>query len=74
MKIYIDKKEIAIYNGARVKDVLLKLSPQIYREVFSGEKDITDKLKNPIDLDGELIPHQRLYLMNTDLEINNEKQ
>jgi hypothetical protein len=62
MKIRVNDTEIEIFSGARVKDVLLKFSKDQYREVSSGRKIVTDKYKNPVDLQGELSDAQQLYL------------
>ena len=68
MKIYIEETELELFNGARVKDALRQYSSDTYREVTGGKTIITDKNKNPVDLDGELTARQRLYLIPADKE------
>ena len=65
MKICINDRELEIFSGARVRDALLKYSKKQYQAVKEGKKKITDKRKNPLDLDGELSAAQQLYIVNT---------
>jgi hypothetical protein len=62
MRIRVKDTEIEIFNGARVKDALLKYSVPQYWDVVNGKKIVTDKFSNPVDLQGELSDAQQLYL------------
>jgi hypothetical protein len=64
MKVIINDTTIEIFNGARVKDALLKYSKAEYRAVLKNKGNVTDKHKNPLDLDGELSENQQLYIEN----------
>lgn len=55
---------IEIFAGARVQDVVLKYSHEIYRSTISGEIIIIDKNNNPVELDGEVSGGQRLYTLS----------
>lgn len=61
MKIFINDRGLEIFSGARVRDALLKYSKKEYREVAERKKKVTDKRKNPLDLEGELSDAQQLY-------------
>jgi hypothetical protein len=58
----MNDKEIEIFAGARVQDVVLKFSKQAYQTALSGKTTILDKNNNPVDLEGEVSDGQRLYL------------
>jgi hypothetical protein len=57
---------IEIFAGARVQDVVLKYSHEIYRSTISGEIIIIDKNDNPVELDGEVSDGQRLFTLSLD--------
>lgn len=61
MTVLINDKEIEIFTGARVRDVLLKYSKEAYNAALSDENFIIDKNNNSIDLDGGVSEGQRLY-------------
>lgn len=58
----MNDKEIEIFAGARVQDVVLKFSKQAYQTTLSGQTTIVDKNNNPVDLEGEVSDGQRLHL------------
>ena len=64
MIITINDREIELFDGALVKNVLLKYSPDEHKAVLSGEKKIVDKNGNPVDLDGELSAGAVLNIKN----------
>lgn len=53
-----------MFEGARVKDAVLKYSKEKYRSTHSGETIVADKYDNRVDPEGELSHDQRLYLQN----------
>lgn len=63
MKILINDTEVEIFSGARVRNVLMKYSQKGFRQVKQGKKEVTDKRKNPLDLDDELSDAQQLYIV-----------
>ena len=65
MKIYFNDKEINIFNGARVEDVLRKYSLDEYKEVKAGNKIVIDKYNNQVMLGGELRDGEELFLKST---------
>ncbi len=66
MIVQMNDKEIEIFAGARVQDVVLKFSKQAYKTTLSGQATILDKNNNPVDLEGEVSDGQRLYLSYTE--------
>lgn len=66
MTVQINDKEIEIFTGATVKDVLLKYSKEKYQLALCGKAIIVDKNNNPVELNGEVSEGQRLYLVDTE--------
>jgi hypothetical protein len=64
MTVLMNDNIIEIFAGARVQDVVLKYSREIYRSTISGEIIIIDKNDNPVELDGEVSGGQRLYTLS----------
>ncbi len=64
MIVFLNDRQVEIFEGARVKDAVLKFAKEKYRSSLSGETIVTDKYDNPVDPDGELSDDQRLYLQN----------
>lgn len=61
MKLFVNDKEITIFNGARVEDVLRKYSMEEYQEVKKGNMYVHDKFGNKVMLGGELREGAELY-------------
>ncbi|MCP5104494.1 MAG: hypothetical protein GY950_13995 [bacterium] len=61
MTVQMNDKEINVFAGARVRDVLLKYSKESYRAALSETLSVVDKNENAVDLDGEVSDGQRLY-------------
>lgn len=66
MTVQINDKVIEIFEGARVRDVLLNYSQEKYQSALGGKTIIIDKNDNPVDLDGEVSEGQRLYTLDTE--------
>lgn len=66
MNVHINDKVIEIFEGARVRDVVLKYSQKEYQSALGGKTIIIDKNDNPVDLDGEVSEGQRLYTLDTE--------
>lgn len=62
MIVYLNDRQLEIFEGARVKDAVLKFAKEKYRAVNAGETIVMDKHNNPVEPDGELSDDQRLYL------------
>jgi len=60
--VFLNDRQLEIFEGARVKDAVLKYSKEKYRSTRSGETVVTDKYDNTVDPEGELADDQRLYL------------
>lgn len=69
MKIYINDTDIEIFNGARIRNALMKYSKKEFQEILKGKKQVIDSRKNQLDLDGELSATQYLYIV----DVNQEK-
>lgn len=62
MIVFLNDRQLELFEGARVKDAVLKYSKEKYRSTRAGETVVTDKYDNEIDPEGELSDDQRLYL------------
>lgn len=62
MKVFINKKELEIFMGARVQDALLAYSQRSFNLVKQGKMAIFDRFGNLTDLDGSLANGQHLTL------------
>lgn len=65
MKVYINKKEICIFEGACIRDALQAYSPRSLRMVLTGKLSIFDRFGNLTEPDGPLIEGQQLTLKRT---------
>lgn len=65
MIVRVNDKEVSIFSGARVQDVLLKYSREQYKAALAGKIEVLDKNRNPVDLEGEITENQRFYLDGT---------
>ncbi len=73
MIVHLNDREIEIFSGARVRDVVLKFSEEAYREVISGKISVTDHYRNPVEPRGEVSGGQQFYLPFTPKENSEEK-
>ena len=62
MIVFLNDRQLELFEGARVKDAVLNYSKEEYRSTRAGETIVTDKYENAIDPEGELSDDQRLYL------------
>ena len=62
MKIYINNKELRVFQGARIRDAILACSPRLLHLVLAGKLAVHDRFGNRTELDGPLIEGQRLTL------------
>lgn len=54
MRIKLNDKEMEIFSGARVKDVVMKYSRWTWRQVRTGRKAVFDRYGHEVAPDGEL--------------------
>ncbi len=64
MKVKVNDREIEIFNGALVRDALLKYSKEEYKFIRDNEKIVVDKRNNKRFLSGELSAGETLYIKN----------
>jgi hypothetical protein len=62
MKVFINTKEIRIFQGARIRDAVLACSPRLLHMVLAGKLTVHDRFGNLTELDGPLTEGQRLTL------------
>jgi len=64
MKVYINTKEIVIFDGARIQDAILAYSTVEWKKVINGEISIVDRFGNQTDPDGPIRDGQQFTLKN----------
>jgi hypothetical protein len=62
MKIEIDGNEIVLFQGAQLKDALLKVSKKTLNAVKDNNLKVIDEWGNSMGLDGQLADGQILHL------------
>jgi hypothetical protein len=60
MKVIVNDKEITVFRGARVRDVVLSFDKNIMRKISLYE--IRDRYGNQTDIDGELQEGSKLSI------------
>jgi hypothetical protein len=60
MKVYVNETEIILFQGAKVKDAVLKFDRKILREISSYE--VLDKYGYDTDIDGALEEGSKLFI------------
>jgi hypothetical protein len=60
MKVFVNDKEITLFEGAKVKDAVLSFDKRIIREI--SQYEILDKYGNHTDIDGALQEKSMLYI------------
>lgn len=64
MKVKVNDREIEIFNGALVRDALLKYSKEEYKFIRNNEKIVVDRHNNKRFLSGELSTGETLFIKN----------
>jgi len=64
MKVKVNGRGIEIFNGALVKDALLKYSKEEYKFIRDKKKIVVDKRNNKRFLSGELSAGETLFIKN----------
>jgi hypothetical protein len=62
MKVYINKHEVAIFQGARVIDAILSYSRRSYHQVKNGTLRVVDCFGNRTEPDGPVRDGQEFSL------------
>jgi hypothetical protein len=65
VKVYINKREVTIFEGAHVADAVLRFSLSSYTKFLKGELRIIDSFGNHTEPDGPLTDGQDLRLMKS---------
>jgi hypothetical protein len=60
MKVFVNDKELILFEGAKVKDAVLSLDKRILREI--SQYDILDKYGNQTEIDGALQEGSQLFI------------
>lgn len=65
MQVFLNDKSIVIFEGARVRDLVLSYSMQLWKEIAHDKTQIiVDRRGNVVSLDGALIENQKFYTRN----------
>lgn len=54
MKIYMNRRKIELFQGAKLKHALLKTDESLYKAVVANEAEIYDEDGNKVDVDGSV--------------------
>ena len=55
MNVQVNGQTITVFNGALVRDAVLRYSQSEYRQVMTGKKAVWDGGGNRVHLDGALV-------------------
>lgn len=62
MQVTVNGKEVTIFSGAKVEDVIRRYSMDEYKQIKGGDKIVKDKYGNQIMLGGELTGREELII------------
>jgi hypothetical protein len=62
MIVYINRKQVTIFNGAAVRDAILSYSRHSYKRVANGNLVVIDSYGNRTETDGLLKDGQSIFL------------
>ncbi|HNX43460.1 MAG TPA: hypothetical protein PLJ84_11340 [Bacteroidales bacterium] len=65
MRIFINRKEITIFAGARVLDAVRAYSVRSAKRLLNGSLSVFDRFGNPTEPDGRLTDGQILSIRKT---------
>jgi hypothetical protein len=65
MLVWINRKEISIFAGARIRDAVLAYSKEAWKAVENGELSIVDRAGSLTDSDGPISEGQSFTLIKT---------
>ena len=62
MKVFINKHEVIIFEGAHIGDAVLSYSARSFKKVMDGTLLVVDCFGNPTEPDGKLTEGQTIRL------------
>lgn len=62
MKVFINKREVTIFTGARLSDAVLAYSKHAYKMLLSNKLILTDRFGNLTEPDGPVTEGQKFRL------------
>ncbi len=65
MIVYINGKEISLFDGARIEDAVLTYSPRSYKMMRKGKLMVVDRFGNTTERDGPITQGQKFSLKRT---------
>jgi hypothetical protein len=65
MKIFINQKEIQVFDGATVKDAVLAYDKKAHEFLLNGKLAVHDRYGNLLENDGALTAEQQITLETT---------
>jgi hypothetical protein len=65
MKIFINQKEIQVFDGATVKDAVLAYDKKAHEFLLNGKLAVHDRFGNLMENDGELTDEQQINIEPT---------
>ncbi|MEI6747562.1 MAG: hypothetical protein ACOYMF_10000 [Bacteroidales bacterium] len=65
MNVYINQKEIQIFDGATVRDAVLAYDKKAHEFLLKGKLAVHDRFGNLLENDGELTPNQLITIEPT---------
>ena len=66
MRVFVNDREVTVYNGAIIQDVVLAYSKHCYKMMKSGYLKIYDRFGFLTEPDGPAADGQRFYLKITE--------
>lgn len=60
MKVFVNEKEITLFEGAKVKDAVLSFDKRIIRKI--SQYEILDRYGNQTGIDGALLEGSELFI------------
>ena len=64
MTLFVNEKEIILFDGATVSDALRKYNDSAVNKVKKGNAEVLDAYGNKVELSGALSEGSRLFLRN----------
>jgi hypothetical protein len=63
MKVFVNERELILFQGAKVKDAVLSFDKRILREI--SQYEILDRYGNQTEIDGALQEGSQLFIKTT---------
>jgi hypothetical protein len=65
MKVYVNQKEVQVFDGATIKDAVLAYDKKAHEFLLNGKLAVHDRFGNLMENDGELTAEQLLTIEPT---------